>query len=217
MKHSAIESALETLGKSREFDDPWLLSYADLVTNLLAFFVLLVSMATISFEAIDQLPGAFSSKDRSKPNLRTLTTDVRQLVEKEGLTGRVLAQMDDQGLAIQLQDRIVFESGVAALSPDGQALVAKIARLLMKVGDQYKVIVEGHTDDVPISTAQFRSNWDLSAARALEVRTALSKGGVADGRLSIMAFADTRPLPSEPDESVEAVRKKNRRVVIRVY
>jgi chemotaxis protein MotB len=213
---SGVESANEILRQTREFEDPWLLSYADLVTNLLAFMVLLVSMASISFETIDQLPGAFSSK-QEHPNLKTISADVQKLAEEEGLTGKVKVAVDNEGLAIQLEDRILFPSGVAALSSEGTHLVKKIAGLLVKIPERH-VVVEGHTDDVPISTQRFASNWELSAARALEVRRTLSDAGVEEKRLSILAYADTRPAASEKEEpSLEARRRKNRRVVIRVW
>jgi len=216
-RRSSVEDAAELLARTKDLEDPWILSFADLVVNLLAFFVLLVSMATISFQTLDELPAAFDSKVSSKANLKTLSNDLHDLVETEGLTGRVLARMDDEGLAIQIQDRIVFESGVAALSPEGHALVAKIARLLGKLPSRYRVLVEGHTDDVPISTAQFPSNWELSAARALEVRRAIERGGFGDRRLAVKALADTEPLPKEGTSTIEEERRKNRRVVIRVY
>jgi len=217
MSRSAVEQAQDTLRRTAEFDDPWLLSYADLVTNLLAFFVLIVSVATISFETLDGLPSAFDSTRSRQPNLRTLSADVAELVEAEGLRGQVVAEMDEQGLAILLQDRIVFASGVASLSPDGTALVGKIGQLIQRLPDRYRVIVEGHTDDVPIATERFPSNWALSAARALEVRRELARLGVADRRLSIAAYADTRPLDPEGDEDRESARRRNRRVVLRVY
>lgn len=212
-----IEDAEALIASVKDVEDPWLLSFADLVVNLLAFFVLLVSMATISFDTLDQLPAAFDSSARERPTLRTLSTEVSALVEAEGLVGRVVTRIDDDGLAIQIQDKIVFESGVAALAPEGRPLVAKIARLLEKVPERYRVLVEGHTDDVPIATAQFPSNWELSAARALQVRRELAAAGVPDRRLSIKALAETEPLPRIEGESMELFRQKNRRVVIRVY
>lgn len=212
-----IEEVEALIAATKDVEDPWLLSFADLVVNLLAFFVLLVSMATISFDTLEQIPAAFDSSSRQTPTLRTLSTEVAQLVEAEGLVGRVVTRIDDDGLAIQIQDRIVFESGVAALAPEGRPLVSKIARLLDRVPERYRVLVEGHTDDVPIATAQFPSNWELSAARALQVRRELAAAGVPDRRLSIKALADTEPLPRLDGETTEAFRQKNRRVVIRVF
>lgn len=213
---SGVEHAQDVLGRQRELDDPWLLSYADLVTNLLAFMVLLVSMASISFDTIDALPGAFSSTRPSAPSLKTISAEVERLAEEEGLTGKVSVAVDNEGLAIQLEDRILFPSGVAGLTDDGTGLVRKIAGLLKKIPER-NVVVEGHTDDVPISTPRFASNWDLSAARALEVRRTLSEAGVVEKRLSILAYADTRPAVTDASTDLDERRRRNRRVVIRVY
>ena len=216
MRTSGVEAARDLLDKAEDFEDPWLISYADLVTNLLAMMVLLVSMAGISFESIEAIPNAFSSKKEAPP-LQTLSAEIMKLAEEEGLQGKVATDVDQEGLAIQLEDRILFPSGVAALSADGGPLVDKIARLLSKMEERFRVRVEGHTDDVPISTAKFRDNWDLSAARALEVRTRLAQAGVEDRRLSVIAYADTRPAKSKPGATLAEIRAHNRRVVIRVF
>jgi chemotaxis protein MotB len=139
------------------------------------------------------------------------------MIADEGLSGQIVAEIDEQGLAIQIQDQIVFPSGVAQLSDEGRRIVGRISGLVHKHPEHYRELVEGHTDDVPIATAQFPSNWELSAARALEVRDALARGGFPDGRLSISAYASTRPLAASNGEPIEVVRQKNRRVVIRVY
>jgi chemotaxis protein MotB len=218
MRKSAVEQAEELLAKAEGDEDPWLLSYADLVTNLLAFMVVLVSMAGISFESMEAIEGVFTQLDSSKaPPLKKLSDEIRQLAIAEGLGGKVETDIDEQGLAIQLQDRILFPSGVATLSPDGTGLVKKLANLLKRMPDRYRVDVEGHTDDVPIATARFRNNWELAAARALTVRESLEQDGVPDERLSITAFADTRPAKAVETDTLDERRRRNRRVVIRVY
>ncbi len=211
-----MEAAQDLLAKAEDQEDPWLISYADLVTNLLAFMVLLVSMAGISFESIEAIPGVFTS-DKHPPPLKTLSAEIMKLAEEEGLQGKVATDVDQEGLAIQLEDRILFPSGVSSLSSDGGGLVDKLARLFQKMEERYRVRVEGHTDDVPISTAKFRDNWDLSAARALEVRRRLAEAGVAEERLSIVAYADQRPAKVPEGLSIDEVRARNRRVVIRVF
>ncbi|MCA9553144.1 MAG: flagellar motor protein MotB [Myxococcales bacterium] len=216
-KKSAVELAQDLLSQAQEVEDPWLLSYADLVTNLLAFMVLLVSMAGISFESIEAFENAFDHAKRAQPTLRSMATEIEALASREGLQGKVTADVDQEGLAIKLEDQILFPSGVATLSPDGQGLVSKVARLIQTMPDKYRFRVEGHTDDVAINTARYRSNWALSADRALEVRQALAAGGVGDDRLSISAYADTRPAEVPEGTSVEERRARSRRVVIRVY
>ena len=216
-RKSAVELAQDLLSQAQEVEDPWLISYADLVTNLLAFMVLLVSMAGISFDSIEAIEGVFDQSKRTQPTLRSMATEIEALAAREGLEGQVTADVDQEGLAIKLEDRILFPSGVATLTPDGQALVAKVARLIEAMPDKYQFRVEGHTDDVPINTARYRSNWALSADRALEVRQSLASAGVGDGRLAISAYADTRPAEVPEGTAVEERRARSRRVVIRVY
>ena len=215
MARSGVEIAKDLLEKASDGEDPWLMSYADLVTNLLAFMVLLVSMAGISFESIDAVHNVFDGDEQ--PPLRALSADVLKLADAEGLAGKVVTDVDQGGLEIRLQDRILLPSGVDNISTEGQELVGKLARLLSKLPERYRVVVEGHTDDVPIATAKFRSNWDLSASRAIEVRNHLSGAGVRDGRLTISAFAETQPVKAPADLPLEELRRRNRRVVIRVY
>ncbi len=216
MKKSGVELAQDLLAQAKDVEDPWLISYADLVTNLLAFMVLLVSLAGISFESMERLESVFENTKKPPP-LQALSKEIATLAEQEGLRNQVAAEVDNEGLAIRLSDQILFPSGVATLTDDGNKLVSKVARLLENIEDRYRVRVEGHTDDVPIKTARFSSNWELSAARALDVRNRLASSGVADERLSIAAYADTRPIKSEPDVSLVDRRRKNRRVVIRVH
>lgn len=215
MKTSGVEVAQKLLAEADGGDDPWLISYADLVTNLLAFMVLLVSMAGISFRSVERLPQVFDGR-RDQP-LASLESEISDLAERRGLGGRVAAVVDPEGLAIRLEDAILFPSGVAGLTSEGRRLVEEVADLLRALPRRFTVTVEGHTDDVPIATPRFANNWELSAARALAVRSVLSGSGVEDERLAVSAFAATRPPTGvEPEASVEARRQHARRVVIRV-
>lgn len=216
---SAIEVAQTLLAQAEDAEDPWLISYADLVTNLLAFMVLLVSMAGISFKSVENLPQMFSDS-KERPPLEVLQSDIQKFAESEGLGGKVGVVVDAEGLAIRLEDQILFPSGVAELTAEGNRVVSKVAGLLEKLPERFRVRVEGHTDDVPIATPKFGSNWELSAARALQVRASLTGGGVADERVAIAAYADTRPPPpveGAVEETPEARRRRARRVVIRVH
>ena len=214
-RQSAVEVAQELLAQASDGDDPWLLSYADLVTNLLAFMVVLVSIAGISVHSVEDLPQVFSNK-KGKPPLASLEADVQALVDREDLDESVAAEVDREGLVIRLADQILFPSGVAELSHEGQALVTKVAGILKEVPPKYRVMVEGHTDDVPMASAKYPSNWELSSARALEVRRGLVEGGVSPSRLAISAFADTQPPKDMEAAELEERRRKARRVVIRV-
>ena len=101
------------------------------------------------------------------------------------------------------------------MRPEGRAVIDELAALVRALPDR-PVIVEGHTDEVPIRTAEYRSNWELSAQRAINVLEALEAQGVDRRRMSARGHADTRPLPGTEGAGLEEQRSANRRVVIRV-
>lgn len=214
-RRSAVEVAQTLLSQAEDSEDPWLISYADLVTNLLAFMVLLVSMAGISLSSVEGLPSMFSST-RGRPPLEALAQDMQRLTAKQGLESEMGVEVTPDGLAIRLEDSILFPSGVAELTAAGKVLVDKVSKLLQTLPERFRVRVEGHTDDQPISTERFASNWELSAARAIEVRGELNRSGFPDKRLAISAYADTQ-LPEVEGIALGELRARARRVVIRVH
>jgi chemotaxis protein MotB len=118
-------------------------------------------------------------------------------------------RVDERGLIISLvTDKVLFERGSASLQRGSREVLDEIAGLLRDIPNQ--VTVEGHTCDLPIHTAQFPSNWELSTARATQViRYFIEQGQVPAQRLAAAGYADSRPL--EPNTS-EATRARNRRV-----
>ena len=139
---------------------------------------------------------------------------VEDLVAKNPeLRERVIARDDLESLGIEFKDALLFDSGSAEIRPEGRRAIAEVARLLETLPGR-PVLVEGHTDEVPIRTARFRSNWELSSQRAINVLAALEASGIPRDRLSARAFADTHPR--ETQGPIEERRLANRRVVIRV-
>ena len=112
-----------------------------------------------------------------------------------------------------------FDSGQADITPAGRAAIERVVKLLPTIDQRYQIAIEGHTDDVPIHTARYDSNWDLSSGRAINVLKFFTAGGISPQRLSAQGYADTRPAaPLQPDPASHAkARSENRRVVIRVY
>ena len=153
------------------------------------------------------------SGSKSAP-LQQLRQRVEDLVAKNPeLRDRVVARDDAEGLGIEFKDALLFDSGSADIRAEGRRAIAEVARLLDTLPGR-PVLVEGHTDDVPIRTPHFRSNWELSSQRAINVLAALEAGGVPRDRLSARAFADTRPR--DVQGTIEDRRLANRRVVVRV-
>jgi chemotaxis protein MotB len=117
-------------------------------------------------------------------------------------------------LTLTIVDRVLFPSGQAALTPEGRQVMARVGQALARASER-GILVEGHTDDVPIGPElreRFPSNWELSAARATEVvRFLVERGGIAAGRLRAVGRADTEPAASNDSEEG---RRQNRRIEI---
>lgn len=212
----------ELLAESPQ-DELWLISYADLLTLLIGFFVLLLAVSPVKVARYEQL-AANLSKDATQAPLVELREQVDALVAEAGLEDRVTTWEDAEGLGIELKDVLLFDSGSADVSDGGLRLVGQVATLLRGIEGR-PIIVEGHTDDLPIKTARFSSNWELSSQRAINVLAALEDSGVARARMSVRAYADTRAsatLASADGANVardtdnDARRAARRRVIIRV-
>jgi len=112
-------------------------------------------------------------------------------------------------VTIEINDSILFSPGQALIQPPLARAMEAVAAVL--VGTDFPITIEGHTDDVPISNAQFPSNWELSAVRATTVLRLFAAAGIAPPRLTAIGYADTRPV--EPNALADG-RARNRRVSI---
>jgi chemotaxis protein MotB len=193
-------------------DELWLISYADMLTLLLGFFIVIVAAVPMRHATFERIAASISG-NKSAP-LQQLRERVEDLVAKNPeLRERVVARDDLESLGIEFKDALLFDSGSAEIRPEGQRAIAEVGRLLETLPAR-PVLVEGHTDEVPIRTARFHSNWELSSQRAINVLAALEASGIPRERLSARAYADTRPR--ETQGTIEDRRLANRRVVIRV-
>jgi chemotaxis protein MotB len=145
-----------------------------------------------------------------KENPTDLAKRFAELLEKELFKDAVDLAVEGDDLILNFSEEILFPPGSAELQPGAEAALQRISKLLQ--GSSYPVRVEGHTDDIPIETARFPSNWELSAERAASVMKVLEgPGGIPKGRLSAMGFGEHRPL-AENDGPEN--RARNRRVNI---
>jgi chemotaxis protein MotB len=124
--------------------------------------------------------------------------------------GKLKVKVVDGRMVLQLQTDILFSSGSAKLSDVGEATVQEVGKLLSEIPDR-RFQVEGHTDNVPINTKTYPSNWELASARAINVTTAMVAAGMPASRLSAASFADTRPTHKN---DTEEGRAQNRRIEI---
>lgn len=148
-------------------------------------------------------------KQPPAPEETELAQKLNTLVQKDNLAGQVQVLSAGDTVTLRISDKILFPSGQANLQADGSALVQKLSSVLKESGGQ--ISIEGHTDNVPIATAQFPSNWELSSARAAMVLRQLASLGLPADKMRAIAYADTKPVQ---DNSSAENRASNRRVEI---
>ncbi|HEY7373641.1 MAG TPA: flagellar motor protein MotB [Polyangia bacterium] len=209
---------LDLLAYSEDEDTSWLLPYVDVISLLLAFLILALAMSKVSLHRFELVSAALS-RTAPPPSLDALKEKIDQMIEQQGLVGQIKTVVDDAGLRMELKNALLFDSGQADITPAGKAAIEKVVKLLPTIDQRYQIAIEGHTDDVPIHTARFDSNWDLSSARAINVLKSFTTAGISPQRLSAQGYADTRPaaILQGDSASYSRARSENRRVVIRVY
>lgn len=229
--------------EEHENHERWLVSYADFITLLFAFFVVMYSISSINegkYKILsDTLTGVFNQPDRSiKPipigEERPRTTEAEQTSAELGGPGDAQAdplqsitesmqaafgdlisneQMTVRGnelwVEIELNSSLLFPSGDAIPTNEAFTIIEKVAKILAPY--ENPVHVEGFTDNLPISTAAYPSNWELSASRASSIVRMLSMDGVNPARLAAVGYGEFQPVA---DNSTAEGRARNRRVVL---
>jgi chemotaxis protein MotB len=204
--------------KLRSSNEAWLTSYADLITNLLIFFVLLISASQVESGRMEKLVAAVSGEIKPA-SLSEAQKKVDQALSEQNLKNQVQTKMTDEGLEISFNAGVTFPSGQAVILPEMEAPLAKVLATLAPYGQKYRLAVEGHTDEVPIKSGTFKSNWELSSARAMQIRERLESAGFAPAKIRVEAYADHKP-PEEVQSgtlSPEEEKARRRRVVLRLY
>lgn len=223
-------------GQFRTESEEWMMTYMDTVTLLITLFVLLLSFSTINKEKFNAVAEALNLKkygpsivvgqdaglkkiplperreeeappSREEPDPDAFAKNVRDKLSSMGLSDVVEVKVSKELLDLQLNESVLFSSGEADLTGQGASVVARLVGFLSESGTT--ISVEGHTDNIPIATERFPSNWELSASRAASVARRLIDAGIAASRIHIRGYADTHPLATN---DTEEGRQKNRRV-----
>lgn len=218
-------------------DATWLITYADLMTLLLVFFVLLYTLAYFEkekyltqVEAVkrqiinDPDPtGVMALLDLSAPLDRKIAIEditglrsretalfktIRQFVRDSGQDRNIAAQVRDGKIIVTVSGEALFSSGSSVLTPEALPVFDELIQIFEKFPD-YTIHIKGHTDNIPISTREFPSNWELSAIRATTVLKYLVSRQIDPRRLTATGYGEIIPrVPNTTDEN----RASNRRV-----
>ena len=217
----------------------WLLTYADMITLLMAFFIMMYSMSVISLDKFDAaasslraefgppvpnakrsggaglLPGVGRRQEEMwaplEEDIQAVVDQLDEYVAERDLAELVTTRQEQRGLVISVvSDNLLFPVGQAELRAPALSILDEIAGLLKELPNE--IVVEGHTCTLPIRTALYPSNWELSAARACRVvRHLTERQGVPATRLAATGYGDSRPVASN---ETEEGRVRNRRVDI---
>lgn len=219
--------AFHQKNKHIEEDENWLITYADMITLLMAFFVILVSMSkpdsTSSQQVTESLKKAgFIDEAAAKQEdpIEVVQEEIQSMIESNNLEQDMSVEKTDKGVQLELSSGSFYEGGSARFTREAIPVLKKVADILHDFDfDAYKIQVEGHTDDVPMKSEMFPSNWELSSARAANIVRFFIADGLKRELLSATGYADVKPkVPNLDDQGnpIPENRILNRRVVVRI-
>lgn len=223
--------------------DRWLISYADFITLLFAFFVVMYSISSVNLGKYrvlsDSMTTAFSQKTKPatpSPGSQQLGISVQRAPISIGVEGQVgframketatkiegrmknwinkgqiAVRGNDKWLEVEINSSILFSSGSATLSEQASQILTSLTEVFKD--SRNPLYVSGYTDNLPISTVKYPSNWELSSARAASVVRLMAENGIDPSRMGAIGFGEFR---SVTDNSTPENRQKNRRVIIRI-
>lgn len=234
--------------EDHENHERWMVSYADFITLLFAFFVVMYAISSVNdgkyrvlsnalvnaFQNITGQPGGqitiltqgappLQAKPAGKPDkaptaeeklvqrskMKNVAKDILEVLAPLVKQGKVKLLETSRGVTIEINDSILFAPGQARLEPASISAMQAVAKVLAHT--DFPITIEGHTDNIPINTPTFPSNWELSAFRATTVLRLFNDSGVGAERMTAIGYGDTRPVMT--NQTIEG-RANNRRVSI---
>jgi len=221
--------------------DRWLVSYADFITLLFAFFVVMYSISNVNLGKYRVLSNsvmtAFSAQSNSpfpigaqlgisvqrapialglsgqtgKVSMKETAAELDERLKQWVKKGMIAVKGNEKWLEIEIKSKLLFKSGEAVLSNEANNILAELTQVVASMNNP--LYVSGYTDDVPIKTGRYPSNWELSAARSASVVRLLAQKGINPERMGAIGYGEFRPIA---DNNSDVNRQKNRRVVIRI-
>lgn len=233
-------------GRQLDNHERWLVSYADFITLLFAFFVVMYALSSVNESKYRALKGSLvdafgtqgggaselsgvapgpaevvlrpqprapesGSSRQQREQMRGMALDIMKALEPLVSDGQVKVTQSNRGVSVEISASLLFAPGQAVLRPESMRALQPLAQILAPV--EAAIQVEGYTDDQPISTPQFPSNWELSAARAASVVRQIAGAGVAETRLMVVGYGSNRAVTL--NDSPQG-RARNRRVTLMI-
>ena len=227
--------------QSHENTERWLLTYSDMITLLLVFFIVLYSMANTDlkkFAALAQsmsrafggsggglivglgsgnsgapAPILFSTLPRQQQDFLSVSAELADFAEHAGLTGQIAVNMSYEGVIISLSEALLFEPGSAMITEQAKQALRSVAEVLKELPNPVRV--DAHTDNVPPDNGLYPTNWELSVARAVTVvRFLAEQCGIDPARLGAAGYADGKPLVPNDTREHRAINRRAEIVIL---
>ncbi len=230
----------------------WLVSYADFITLLFAFFIVMYAVSSVNegkyrvlssslvsafkndnssnlapaqatdfspisirqsnqTDSIKLIDNLSFQKTRKQEKMKSMAKNILHALEPLVKDGQVRVTQSSLGITVEINASVLFSPGQAKLADNSSLTLQAVAHVIK--GHEHEIHVEGHTDNLPIQTENFPSNWELSSARASSVIRLFTENGVEAHRLTALGYGENRPI--ETNETPEG-RKRNRRVTIMI-
>lgn len=211
--------------KPPEVDGSWMETYGDMVTLLLCFFIMLASISKIDTVLFEKVQSGMTKEIGKQPPQRPIESMRKELAEVvtafQGGEEAADVGTDDRGVVLNLDSGAMFAPGGADIKPQMLPLLKEVVGTLAQTRfDNYRIEIQGHTDDMPIQSPQFATNFDLAAARALATMRAMVGIGLPPERILIASYGQYAPrVPNRSPEGTPLPinQSLNRRVSVHVY
>lgn len=210
--------------KPTEIDNSWVETFGDMVTLLLCFFVLLASISKVDSVLYEKVQSGMTKEIGKMPPQRPIEDMKKELTDVVSAMsgGEAMADVatDDRGVVLNLDSGAMFKQGSAEVRPEAMPLLKEMATTLSHPRfTTYLLEIQGHTDDTPVATPQYPTNFDLAAARALSTMRVMKSLGIEEGRMIVASFGQYKPrVPNRTPEGtpLPVNQALNRRVSIHV-
>ncbi|MEN9307470.1 MAG: hypothetical protein RL173_1402 [Fibrobacterota bacterium] len=212
-------------GNEGQGEEDWLISYADMVTLLMCFFLAMASISKVDMGLFEQMKKGLRAdvgKQKETPTpIAEIKYDLDSLLSEEKKAGNVSVDQNSEGIVLEFSSSAFYQVGKAEFNPDAGAILDKVTGAIKGITYyNFQIDIEGHTDNVPIKSLQFPSNWELSVNRATNIVKYLIGEGISADRLKAAGYADTKPKVPNTDSSGVGIpdnQARNRRIVLRIH
>lgn len=221
----AFKSSMDENG-GEESEAGWLITYSDAVTLLMTFMVLLLAVSTVDQAKYDQVVESIKKESVGGQQqyispFETLEENLTEVVQKTKQQENMTIIREPKGISVELSSTSFYKIGSAEIQPESYPALNGVIQSIKEFNyDNYEIEVEGHTDNVPINTKEFPSNWELSVHRATNILRYLENNGLEQKGMKAAGYADTRPKVPNMDQdgnSIPENQAKNRRIIINIF